>query len=252
MSTASDLHRWLLGNHVAVVNLHSRDWTLAQEAVGLRRGVTQEKCLARMVETGLLRHVRRGMYVVVDPAREAPPAAVASGAFAHMDHYVTTDAALAVHRLLDQPVLMITVIVPRTRPASFRFGATLVRASEMPRGRFDAADHYAMTLEGFSVRLASRVLAVADALEDPRRMTHLSLLPEILPALDADEVELLAAAAAAALARSRAAAQRLGYLLDDAGVSIPAALTTLVPTSVADLRPGHRSGAFSTRWRVHG
>ena len=133
MSTASDLHRWLLGNHVAVVNLHSRDWTLAQEAVGLRRGVTQEKCLARMVETGLLRHVRRGMYVVVDPAREAPPAAVASGAFAHMDHYVTTDAALAVHRLLDQPVLMITVIVPRTRPASFRFGATLVRASEIRR-----------------------------------------------------------------------------------------------------------------------
>ena len=133
MSTASDLHRWLLGNHVAVVNLHSRDWTLAQEAVGLRRGVTQEKCLARMVETGLLRHVRRGMYVVVDPAREAPPAAVASGAFAHMDHYVTTDAALAVHRLLNQPVLMITVIVPRTRPASFRFGATLVRASEIRR-----------------------------------------------------------------------------------------------------------------------
>ena len=249
MSTASDLHRWLLGNHIAVVNLHSREWALAQDAVGLRGGVTLEKCLGRMVETGMLRHVRRGLYVVVDPAREAPPAAVASGAFAHMDHYVTTDAALAIHRLVDQPIPVITVIVPRTRPASFRFGATLVRASEMPRDRFDAADHYAMTLEGFVVRLASRVLAVADALEDPRRMTHLSLLPEILPALEADEVELLAVAA---LARSRAAAQRLGYLLDDAGVSIPAVLTTLAPTSVADLRPGHRSGAFSTRWRVHG
>lgn len=249
MSTASDLHRWLLSNHIAVVNLHSREWSLAQEAVGLRGGVTQEKCLARMVETGMLRHIRRGLYVVVDPAREPPPAAVASGAFAHMDHYVTTDAALAVHRLIDQPVPAITVIVPRTRPASFRFGATLVRASEMPRDRFDAADHHAMTFEGFSVRLASRVLAIADGLEDPRRMTHLSLLPEILPALDADEIELLAAAA---LARSRAAAQRLGYVLDDASVSIPAALTTLAPTSVAYLRPGHRSGAFSTRWRIHG
>ena len=249
MSTATDLHRWLLGNHIAVVNLQSREWSLAQVAVGLRGGVTQEKCLARMVDTGMLRHVHRGLYVVVDPAREAPPAAVASGAFAHMDHYVTTDASLAIHRLIDQPIPVITVIVPRTRPASFRLGTTLVRASEMPRGRFDAADHYAMTLEGFSVRLASRVLAVADALEDPRRMTDLSLLPEILPALDADELDDLAAAA---LARSRAAGQRLGYLLDDAGVSIPVALARLAPTSVAYLRPGHQSGAFSTRWRVHG
>jgi len=229
--------------------MHGREWVLAQAAVGLRSGVTQEKCLARMVETGLLRHVRRGLYVVVDPARETPPAAVASGAFAHMDHYVTTDAALAIHRLIDQPIPVITVIVPRTRPASFRLGTTLVRAFEMPRDRFNAADHYATTLEGFSVQLASRVLAVADALEDPRRMTHLSLLPEILPALDADEIDRLAAAA---LARSRAAAQRLGYLLDDAGVSIPAGLTSLAPTSVAYLRPGHRSGSFSTRWRVHG
>lgn len=249
MSTASDLHRWLLSNHLPIVNLQSREWTLAQVALGLRGGVTQEKCLARMVETGMLRHVRRGLYVVIDPAREAPPAALASGAFAHMDHYVTTDAALAVHRLIDQPIPVITVIVPRTRPVSFRLGTTLVRASEMPRARFDAADHYAMTLDGFAVRLASRVLAVADALEDPRRMTHLSLLPEVLPALDADEIERLAAAA---LARSRAAAQRLGYLLDDAGVLIPAALATLAPTSVAYLRPGRRSGSFSTRWRVHG
>jgi len=249
MTTASDLHRWLLGNHIAVLNLRSREWSLAQAEVGLRGGVTQEKCLARMVETGLLRHVRRGLYVVVDPAREAPPVAVASGAFAHLDHYVTTDAALAVHRLIDQPIPVITVIVPRTRPVSFRLGATLVRASEMPRDRFDAADHYAMTLDGFAVRLASRVLAVADALEDPRRMTHLSLLPEILPALDEGEIERLATAA---LARSRAAAQRLGYLLDDAGVAIPAGLVTLAPTSVAYLRPGRRTGSFSTRWRVHG
>jgi predicted transcriptional regulator of viral defense system len=249
MSTASDLHRWLLGNHIAVVNLHSREWRLAQEAVGLRAGVTQEKCLARMVETGSLRHVRRGLYVVVDPAREAPPVAVASGAFAHTDHYVTTDAALAVHRLIDQPIPVMTVIVPHTRPMSFRLGTTLVRASEMPRARFDAADHYAMTLDGLAVRLASRVLAVADALEDPRRMTHLSLLPEILPALDEGEIERLAVAA---LARSRAAAQRLGYLLDDAGVVIPAALASLAPTSVAYLRPGRRTGSFSTRWRVHG
>jgi hypothetical protein len=125
-----------------------------------------------------------------------------------MDHYVTTDAALAVHRPIDQPIPVITIIVPRARPASFRLGTTLILASEMPRDRFDAADHYAMTLDGFAVRLESRVHAVADALEDPRRMTHLPLLPEVLPAIGADEIERLAVAT---MARSWASAQRLGF-----------------------------------------
>ena len=187
-------------------------WREAREAVGLAPGITQAKCLSRMVDSGLLRRVRRGLYVVVDPAREAPVAAIASGAYAHIEHYVTTDAALAIHGLIDQPIPTMTVMVFRPAPTLFRVGKTLVRCSRMSEEQFRRADHYRTTLDGFRVDVASH-RHVLDAFDDPRRMTHSSLLSEVLRSLDADEIERLARAA---LQTSQAAAQRLGYLLEDA------------------------------------
>jgi len=59
--------------------------------------------------------------------------------------------------------------------------------------------------------------------------------------------------AGAALARSTAAAQRLGYLLEDAGRPVPASLAGLRPLRAVRLRPKHKTkGPYSIRWRVYG
>jgi predicted transcriptional regulator of viral defense system len=202
-----------------------------------------------MVETGLLRRVRRGLYVVVDPAREAPAAAIASGAYAHIEHYITTDAALAIHGLVDQPIPTITVMMPRPAPTPFHLGKTPIRCSRISDAQFRRAGHYRTTLDGFRVDVASRVQAVLDAIEDPRRMAHYSLMPEVLRSLDADEVARLASAA---LRTSQAAAQRLGYLLEDAGTEPSEVLADFHPSSVVILEPGRPWSVFSTRWRVRG
>ncbi len=247
--TCADIHRFLLRRHLPVIDVASPDWQEARESVGLSPGITQAKCLARMVDHGLLRRVRRGLYVVIDPAREAPAVAIASGAYAHLDHYVSTDAALAFHGLIDQPIPTITVIMRRPAPTPFQVGKALVKVSRMSEPQFHRADHYRTTLDGFRVDLASRVQAVLDALDDPRRMTHRTLLPEVLRSFDTGELERLASAA---LLTSQASAQRLGYLIEDAGAEMPSALGALRPSSAVNLNPGGRLSVFSTRWRVRG
>jgi len=244
-----DLPTWFLRHRIAVIDLTSPTWQEARQECGISPGVTQANCLRRLVDAGRLGHLRRGLYVVVDPARETPPLAVADGAFSGTEHYITTDAALAFHGLIDQPIPVITVVVPRRNLRAAAVGGSTIRPVDMAPAAFAAADRYATTTDGFTVTIATRGQAVLDALAEPQWMTHGSLLPEILAAFEPESVRALAEAA---LARSRAAAQRLGYLLEDAGHEIPEPLAGFVPRSTVELRPGHRSGIFSTRWRVHG
>lgn len=245
----SDIHAWFLRRHIPVLNVASASWAEARQAAAISAGVTQAVCLRRLTERGMLRRVRRGTYVVIDPAREAPAVAIASGAFSHLEHYVTTDAALAVHGLIDQPIPVITVVVTHERLMAFELGQTTVRPVEIADRVFRASDHYPTTLDTYPVVLASRTQAVVDALAEPHWITHASLLPEVLSVFDEVELERLAEAA---LARSQAAAQRLGYLLEDARQPIPERLSGLRPARAIDLRPGRRSGVYSTRWRIHG
>ena len=64
-----------------------------------------------------------------------------------------------------------------------------------------------------------------------------------------DEVERTAAGT---LTRTTAAAQRLGYLLEEAGKALPSGLANLRPVRAVRLRPENRSrGPYSTRWRVY-
>jgi predicted transcriptional regulator of viral defense system len=244
-----DIPTWFLANRLAVINLAAQSWQEARQQLAVAPGVAQAVCLRRLADHGTLRHVRRGLYVVVDPAREAPQAAIASGAFSHVAHYITTDQALAIHGLIDQPIPVITVATTARRLDPIGLGVTVIRPVEMADHDFKAADQYATTIEGFKVFLASRTQAVVDALAQPHWMTHFSLLPEILRSFDSRE---LAELAAAALGRSQAAAQRLAYLLEDAGQPIPDRLVDFVPLNVADLIPGRRRAPFSTRWRIYG
>ena len=208
-----------------------------------------DDCTRRLVKSGRLRRVGRGLFVVLDPVRETPAVAIASALFAEVPHYVTTDAALAIHGLLDQPIPTITVVLASTRRA-IDIGPAVVRPVTVHRDRLGAADAYATTADGFEVRLATREQAVVDAVAEPAWMVHGDLLAEVLAAFDDDELERTAAGA---LARSTAAGQRLGYLLEDAGRRPPTLLAELRPIRSVRLRPGDPGrGPYSTRWRVYG
>ena len=244
---SADIPDCYLPQLVAVLDLRSRP--LRARPGLLPAGYEPEVCMRRLAAAGRLRRLKKGAYLVVDPVRETPTIAIASGLYAETPHYVTTDAALAFHGLLDQPVPAISVVLgKRGRPVAIG-GATVRPVTLAPRWLQDT-DAYETTVDGFAVRVASREQAVVDALAEPAWMTHGSLLPEVLAAFSEAD---LTRTADRALARSTAAAQRLGYLLEETGRELPAALASLRPVRAVRLRPGRASSApYSSRWRVYG
>jgi predicted transcriptional regulator of viral defense system len=247
--SCSDLPDWYLRNRIAVLDVRSAAFQRAREQV-MPTGYDANVCLRRLVRGGRIRRIRAGLYVVRDPARETPPIAIASGVFAGTSHYVTTDSALAYHGLIDQPVTTITVVLPRVRRSFAIDATTTLRPVTVDENRIREADAYQTTVDGFSIRVASREQAVVDALAEPRWMAHGDLLAEVLGVFSDDEAERTAAGA---LARSTAAAQRLGYLLEEAKRTLPSKLADLRPVRAVYLRPQKRArGPYSTRWRVYG
>lgn len=246
--SCAEIPDWYLRRRIAVLDLRSAAWERARPEL-LPPGYPPDVCMRRLAAAGRLRRLKKGAYVVVDPVRETPPIAVASGLFADTPHHVTTDAALAFYGLLDQPVPTITVVVgKRGRPVAI--GGATVSPVTLASRWLKSADAYETTVEGFAVRVAAREQAVVDALAEPAWMTHASLLPEVLAAFSEAE---LTRTADRALARSTAAAQRMGYLLEDTGRALPPALGSLRPLRAVRLRPGQASSApYSSRWRVYG
>lgn len=245
----SDLPDWFLRHRVAVLDVQSATFERARNHV-MPTGYNATVCLRRLVEAGRIRRIRGGLYVVLDPARATPRIAVASGAFAEVPHYVTTDAALSYHGLIDQPITTITVVLSRVRRSFAIDPTTTLRPVTLDESRIREADAIQTTVDGFNIRVASREQAVVDALAEPRWMVYGDLLPEILAAFSSDEVERTSVGV---LARTTAAAQRLGYLLEGAQRQPPSSLTGLRPVRAVRLRPQNRTrGPYSTRWRVYG
>jgi predicted transcriptional regulator of viral defense system len=247
--SCSDLPTWYLRHCIAVLDVRSASFRRAREEA-LPNGYDADVCLRRLAKADKIRRIRGGLYVMRDPVRETPPIAVASGVFAEVLHYVTTDAALAQHGLIDQPIQTITVVLARARRRFELDSATTIRPVTVDETRLRTADAYETTVEGFSVRVASREQAVVDALAEPNWMVRGDLLAEVLAALTEADV---ARTASGALGRTTAAAQRLGYLLEEAGRPLPASLAELRPIRAVRLRPQkHARGPYSSRWRVYG
>ena len=246
--SCADIPDWYLRHRIAVLDVRSAVWERSRPEL-LPPGYPPDVCTRRLAAAGRLRRLKKGAYMVVDPVRETPSIAVASGLYAETSHYVTTDAALAFHGLLDQPVPTITVVQgKRGRPVAI--GDATVSPVSLASRWLKGADAYETTVEGFTVRVASREQAVVDALAEPTWMTHGSLLPEVLATFSEAE---LTRTADRTVARSTAAAQRMGYLLEDTGRELPAPLGSLRPIRAVRLRPGRASsGPYSSRWRVYG
>lgn len=247
--SCSDLPTWYLRRRIAVLDVRSAAFRRAREEV-LPSGYDANVCLRRLVKAGKIRRIRGGLYVARDPVRETPPIAVASGVFAEVPHYVTTDAALAHHGLIDQPISTIVVVLDRARRRFELDSATTVRPVTVDEARLRAADAYETTVEGYSIHVASREQAVVDALAEPNWMIQGDLLAEILGAFTDAEV---ARTASGVLDRTTAAAQRLGYLLEEAGRPLPTSLAEFRPLRAVRLRPQKQArGPYSSRWRVYG
>ena len=244
--SCADIPAWYLARRIPVLVTGSQTWSEAREEL-LPPGYEPATCLRRLADAARVRRLARGLWQVLDPAREPPAIALADAIFREADHYITTDAALEAEGLIDQPVPMITVVV-RKKARAVSLGRAEVRAVWLAQSRLAAAEYDRTSRDGYTVTLATPVQAIVDALAEPAWMTHRSLLPEVLPQLSQRDIERCAAVA---LARTKAAAARLGYLLEEAQVPVPASLDTFVPTSRTELTPGRR-GPYSTRWRVYG
>ena len=244
----SEVPNWYLQRRIAVVDLRSAIWRKARAEV-VPPGYAPDECMRRLVKAGRVRRIRRGLFVVVDPVRETPAIAIASALFADEPHYVTSDAALAFHGVIDQPIRRITVVLSRSR-RPIDIGPAVVRPVTIRADLLATADAYETTTDGFKVRIATREQAAVDALAEPAWMIYADLLAEVLASFAEEEIERTAASA---LARSTAAAQRLGYLLEEASRLVPGSLASLRPVRAVRLRPAKKTkGPYSTRWRVYG
>lgn len=241
-----DLADWYLAHRLPVIDIGSRDWARARDAV-LPPGYEPSVCLRRLAKAGRVRRLTRGVYQVIDLVRETPTIAIASALFADVHHYVTTDAALLFHGAIDQPLTEIVVVAEGAR-RPVQVGRLVVRRVTLNPQTLAAADAYETTAEGFRIVVASREQAVVDALAEPMWMTHRSLLPEVVGALDDRSLDQTAQGARA---RSSAAGQRLGFLLDEMGRELPTDLRTFRPRSTVQLDPSRRGTVFSTRWRLY-
>lgn len=244
--SCADIPNWYLSHRIPVINTRSATWIEARSQL-LPPGYEHTTCLRRLARAGRVRQLARGLWQVIDPSREPPAPALADAIFREAVHYITTDAALEAEGLIDQPVPTITVVV-RKKTKPIKVGLTTIRAVWMAESKLSRAEFTETSREGYRVSLATPAQALVDALAQPDWMTHRTLLPEVLVQLSPRDVET---AAEVALVRSKAAAARLGYLVEDAGLPVPRALETFWPASRTELTPGRR-GPYSTRWRVYG
>src|SRR5487761_944058 len=150
----SELPNWYLQRRIAVVDLGSATWRKARAEV-VPPGYAPDECLRRLAKAGRVRRIGRGLYVVLDPVRETPEIAIASALFTDKPHYVTTDAALAFHGAIDQPIRQIVVVLSRTR-RPIDVGPALVRPVKMRSDLLATAEAYDTTTEGFKIRVATR------------------------------------------------------------------------------------------------
>lgn len=244
--SCADVPDWYLRHRIPVINTRSATWLEARSQL-LPPGYENTTCLRRLAEAGRVRQLARGLWQVIDPSRETPSLVVADAIFRDAVHYITTDAALEAEGLIDQPVPVITVVVrKKTKPV--KVGRATIRVVWMAASKLSSAEFAKTSREGYKVSLATPAQALVDALAQPEWMTHRTLLPEVLAQLPPRDVE---SAAEAALLRSKAAAARLGYLIEEAGLPVPRALETFAPVARTELTPGRR-GPYSTRWRVYG
>ena len=244
--SCADVPDWYLRHRIPVINTRSSSWLEARSQL-LPPGYENTTCMRRLAEAGRVRQLARGLWQVIDPSREPPPLVVADAIFRDAVHYITTDAALEAEGLIDQPVPTITVVV-RKKAKPIKVGLTTVRAVWLAESKLSSAEFTKTSREGYKVSLATPAQALVDALAQPEWMTHRTLLPEVLAQLPPRDVE---SAAETALLRSKAAAARLGYLIEEARLPVPRALENFAPVARTELTPGRR-GPYSTRWRVYG
>lgn len=233
-----------------VIDLHSPMWREY-----LAEAQTSAEAAAEHVErastAGRLRRLKRGLYVIAEEARPADTVAIASQIFDPQPNYVTTDGALRHHGITEQPVMTYRVVVPsdtRRLRTGIRIDHLTIRPVNIARARLEASA-FASTLTAASNRaeIAEPEQALADGLAYPRWMDLFDLLPEFLANIGARRLERTVDRT---IERSQAAAQRLGFALDQIGIPVPERLARVPHAKGVQYDPRRPSTSFSTRWSI--
>jgi predicted transcriptional regulator of viral defense system len=206
----------------------------------------------RAASAGRARRIAQGLYLIVDEGRPFDAIAAASQIFDPYPHYVTTDGALSHYGIADQPAKTYRVVIP-SHIRRLRKGIDIqpkrIRPVNLSLRAIESSSFSAtLTAASHKASIAEPEQAIADALAFPRWTEQFDLIPEYLGGL---RERALIRTADLALHRSKAAAQRLGYALDSAGLKIPTSLTRLRPAKGVQYDPRHPGIRFSSRWAVY-
>lgn len=233
-----------------LIDLHSEIWREFLASSGMSAEAAAEH-VERAAAAGRARRIGRGTYVIVEEGRPVDIVAVASQLFDAHPHYITTDGALRHHALTEQPIHTYRVVVPSTvrrLRKGVRIGQQTIRPVNLSLQQLESSS-YAKTLTAASnsASVAEPEQAIADVLAYPRWSDLFDLIPEFLTTINSRVIDR---AAELALRRSKAAGQRLGYLLESIGAPIPHSITQIERAKGVQFDPRHPGEAFSNRWSL--
>ncbi len=217
-----------------------------------------DKITSGLVRKGALRRVGRGIFLIIPFRAQARPstpsaAAIVAALLSDEPYYLSGLWALTFHRLtLQQYTTRMDAFVARSHQPRTLANAR-VRFHRVPPSRIAKASEVT-SLEGSPARVSTKEGTLLDLLDYPDMAgaTHASL-GLVKPALGQVDLEELARLAAA-ISRS-STCQRLGVLLERAGVN-PSRLAALRrralgTLSLTSMMPGTpRRGQVNARWRV--
>lgn len=241
---------WYRNNRILVADLASETWVKFRNYQGLT-DVAASEHIERAAAAGRATRLARGIYLLEEEARPADPLVIASQLYDDIDHYVTSDGALAFHGELDQPLMTIRTVVPTTyrrKRSPIRIHGVQIKAVRRNAEGFRSAN-WSATMDSLGHRLtvASVEQAISDALVHPRWSDYFSLMPEILERRNERSLKEIALDT---LARSKAASQRLGFLLQRLGRQIPAGVRRNPQSKGTQLDPSRPGKLYSPEWAV--
>ena len=188
--------------------------------------------LHRLVKRGIVKRIARGKYTAQDD-----PFTFASSLYP--PSYLGLWSALRFHDMTTQLPRIVFVLTARKR-AEMEFGpSTLKFLPTRHLWGFERHNH-----QGFQVLVSDREKTVVDCL-----LTGLVAVDEVFDAMKSAELDEGKLAEYALKTNSKALAQRLGFLMEKAGMNAEP-LMKMRGTTTIPLERGVRKGARSGRWRV--
>jgi predicted transcriptional regulator of viral defense system len=216
-----------------------------------RRGLADRALLSRLLRSGYLRRVSRGVYEVV----EAPKVRIAHEFVLALAipspreaAYISWRSALAHYGLTEQMAKVVYVAVVNSHPDARVSGARAHFVAQRTDRRYDIRE---VTLSGASIRMVSPEKAIIDSLDRPELSGGLG---EVVRALASrSQLDYARVVSLALLHPSGTLVRRIGYLMTVLHLGDPSPLRQRVGARDKPMRldlDEDRTGEVDREWRV--